>query len=43
MGIIICQSCDKTIAHYEEEKVTTLYAKCNSCSCSSNNQTQHKS
>jgi hypothetical protein len=33
MGIIVCQSCEKTIEHFEEEKVTTLYAKCNTCTC----------
>ncbi|WP_017727135.1 GapA-binding peptide SR1P [Halalkalibacterium ligniniphilum] len=32
MGIIVCQSCNQTIEHFEEEKVTTLYAKCPSCS-----------
>ncbi|NEU29520.1 GapA-binding peptide SR1P [bacterium LRH843] len=31
MGTIICQSCNKTIAVFEGEKVTTLYAKGNSC------------
>jgi phosphoribosylformylglycinamidine (FGAM) synthase-like enzyme len=35
MGIIVCQSCERTIEHFEEEKVTTLYAKCNSCTCNS--------
>jgi hypothetical protein len=33
MGIIVCQTCERTIEHFEEEKVTTLYAKCNTCSC----------
>ncbi|MGC4375489.1 GapA-binding peptide SR1P [Fictibacillus sp. Mic-4] len=27
MGVIICQVCDCTIEHFEDEKVTTLYAK----------------
>ncbi len=35
MGIIVCQSCGKTIEHFEEEKVTTLYAHSSSCSCTS--------
>ncbi|WP_456275648.1 GapA-binding peptide SR1P [Bacillus sp. AK128] len=35
MGIIICQSCERTIDHVEEEKVSTLYATCNSCTCNS--------
>ncbi|WP_246944099.1 GapA-binding peptide SR1P [Bacillus pinisoli] len=33
MGVIICQTCEKTIEHFEEEKVTTLYAKCHTCTC----------
>ena len=28
MGIIVCQSCNETIEHFEGRKVTTLYAKC---------------
>jgi hypothetical protein len=31
MGTIICQDCDHTIEHFDDEKVTTLYAKCNDC------------
>ncbi|WP_083249038.1 GapA-binding peptide SR1P [Bacillus solimangrovi] len=31
MGIIVCQSCNSTIDHYEDEKVTTLYSKCDGC------------
>ncbi len=31
LGIIVCQKCERTIDHFEEEKVTTLYANCNSC------------
>ncbi|WP_332693817.1 GapA-binding peptide SR1P [Halalkalibacter lacteus] len=39
MGIIICQSCNKTIGIFEGEKVTTLYAKGNSCEhCKSTDQ-----
>jgi hypothetical protein len=33
MGTIVCQTCDATIAHFEDEKVTTLYGKC--CKCNS--------
>jgi hypothetical protein len=40
MGIIVCQSCERTIAHYEDEKVTTLYAQSKSCTCSSEKQDQ---
>ncbi len=28
MGTIVCQQCESTIDHFEDEKVTTLYAKC---------------
>jgi len=28
MGTIVCQQCDSTIEHFEDEKVTTLYATC---------------
>ncbi|NSL50722.1 GapA-binding peptide SR1P [Calidifontibacillus erzurumensis] len=31
MGTIVCQNCESTIEHFEDEKVTTLYAK--SCGC----------
>ncbi|MDT8859182.1 GapA-binding peptide SR1P [Alkalihalobacillus sp. MEB130] len=31
MGIIICQTCNKTIDVFEGEKVTKLYAKGNGC------------
>ncbi|AEH48742.1 GapA-binding peptide SR1P [Parageobacillus thermoglucosidasius] len=34
MGTIVCQTCDATIAHFEDEKVTTLYGKCSKCDCS---------
>jgi hypothetical protein len=33
MGTIVCQTCNATIAHFEDEKVTTLYGKC--CECDS--------
>ncbi|WP_050184023.1 GapA-binding peptide SR1P [Domibacillus robiginosus] len=28
MGTIVCQTCLETIEHFEEEKVTLLYADC---------------
>ncbi|AKN54944.1 hypothetical protein AB434_2539 [Heyndrickxia coagulans] len=31
MGIIVCQSCDATIDHVEEEKVSVLYSTCDQC------------
>ncbi|WP_100373353.1 GapA-binding peptide SR1P [Bacillus sp. FJAT-45037] len=31
MGTIICQTCNKTIEHFEGEKVTKLYAKGQNC------------
>ncbi|WP_102347084.1 GapA-binding peptide SR1P [Bacillus sp. Marseille-P3661] len=31
MGIIVCQQCESTIEHFEDHKVTTLYAKCSDC------------
>lgn len=30
MGEIVCQTCEKTIAHFEDEKVTKLYGVCTS-------------
>jgi hypothetical protein len=33
MGTIVCQTCGATIAHFEDEKVTTLYGKCCGCDC----------
>ncbi|CAG9611029.1 hypothetical protein BACCIP111899_00201 [Bacillus rhizoplanae] len=34
MGTIVCQICESTIAHFEDEKVTVLYGKCSSkCDC----------
>lgn len=31
MGTIVCQACDSTIDHFEDEKVTVLYGKCQCC------------
>ncbi|MBE6183653.1 GapA-binding peptide SR1P [Heyndrickxia ginsengihumi] len=31
MGIIVCQSCEATIEHVEDEKVTVLYSTCEHC------------
>lgn len=31
MGTIVCQNCNSTIDHFEDEKVTVLYSKCDSC------------
>ncbi|MFC3885821.1 GapA-binding peptide SR1P [Bacillus songklensis] len=31
MGTIICQICNNTIDHFENEKVATLYGQCNCC------------
>ncbi|MFB4164707.1 GapA-binding peptide SR1P [Alteribacillus sp. JSM 102045] len=32
MGIIVCQSCDRTIEHFDGEKVATLYStSCKKC------------
>lgn len=32
MGTIVCQTCNSTIDHFEDEKVTVLYSKkCNCC------------
>lgn len=39
MGTIVCQSCDSTIDHFEDEKVTVLYSK---CSCCEDSQTEEK-
>nr|WP_307342065.1 GapA-binding peptide SR1P [Metabacillus malikii] len=33
MGTIICQQCNSTIGHFENEKVTTFYGKCNHPNC----------
>jgi hypothetical protein len=31
MGIIVCQTCEKTIDHFDDEKVSTLYGVCSRC------------
>ncbi len=31
MGTIVCQICNATIDHFDDEKVTTLYSSC--CNC----------
>ncbi|WP_066367758.1 GapA-binding peptide SR1P [Neobacillus fumarioli] len=31
MGTLVCQNCNSTIDHFEDEKVTVLYAKCDDC------------
>ncbi|PLS16525.1 GapA-binding peptide SR1P [Bacillus sp. M6-12] len=31
MGTIVCQSCNSTIEHYENEKVHVIYSKCDGC------------
>lgn len=31
LGTIVCQDCQDIINFYEEEKVTTLYSTCPSC------------
>ncbi|HAM82108.1 GapA-binding peptide SR1P [Ornithinibacillus bavariensis] len=31
MGTIICQTCQQTIEHYENEKVVVLYGTCPDC------------
>ncbi|MFD2443363.1 GapA-binding peptide SR1P [Bacillus sp. CGMCC 1.16607] len=28
MGTIVCQACNSTIEHFENEKVSILYSKC---------------
>ncbi len=32
MGTLVCQTCNSTIDHFEDEKVTVLYSK-GSCCC----------
>ncbi|QFK70844.1 GapA-binding peptide SR1P [Pradoshia sp. D12] len=31
MGTIVCTGCNNTIDHFEDEKVTVLYATCTDC------------
>lgn len=33
MGTLICHTCQSTIAHFEDEKVTFLYSKCECKAC----------
>lgn len=33
MGTIVCQACNSTIDHFEDEKVTVLYSKCHCHNC----------
>ncbi|WP_110112410.1 GapA-binding peptide SR1P [Bacillus sp. CGMCC 1.16541] len=33
MGTIICQACNSTIGHFEDEKVSRLYGKCDCEDC----------
>lgn len=28
MGTLVCQTCNTTVGHFEDEKVTTLYVTC---------------
>ncbi|WP_081755879.1 GapA-binding peptide SR1P [Paucisalibacillus sp. EB02] len=36
MGTIICQQCQETIEHFENNKVTVLYGTCPTCKSNSN-------
>lgn len=38
MGTIICQTCKGIIEAFEDEKVTVLYSKCDTCDCHSNSE-----
>ncbi len=40
MGTIVCQVCESTVGHFEDEKVSTLYGKCPGCG--SNKQEEKK-
>lgn len=31
MGIIVCQTCENMISHFETEKVSVLYGVCGGC------------
>lgn len=42
MGTIVCQTCNTIIDHFENEKVTVLYAKCNCKKCEAKKQTKVK-
>jgi SR1 protein len=41
MGTIVCQTCNSTIEHFEDEKVTVLYSK-GSCGCDSHDTQQER-
>jgi hypothetical protein len=38
MGTLVCQICNSTIDHFEDEKVTVLYSKGNCCEDHPNNE-----
>ncbi|MDT2047497.1 GapA-binding peptide SR1P [Priestia aryabhattai] len=38
MGTIVCQTCNCTIEHFEDEKVTRLYSKCKDGECQANHE-----
>lgn len=38
MGTLVCQTCNSTIDHFDDEKVTVLYAKCNCCNHEQHNE-----
>ncbi|WP_121610690.1 GapA-binding peptide SR1P [Mesobacillus foraminis] len=40
MGTVICSDCNRTVDHFEDEKITVLYSRCNSC-LERNNNTSH--
>jgi SR1 protein len=40
MGTIVCQTCNSTIEHFEDEKVTVLYS--NNCNCHQKDYKQEK-
>ncbi|MDQ0162111.1 GapA-binding peptide SR1P [Bacillus alveayuensis] len=42
MGTIVCQHCNHTIGFFEDEKVTTLYGKCDQCDCKHEKKFQKK-
>ncbi|WP_081791921.1 GapA-binding peptide SR1P [Caldalkalibacillus mannanilyticus] len=31
MGILVCQTCERAIDHFEDEKVSRLYTVCPNC------------
>ncbi|WP_143286904.1 GapA-binding peptide SR1P [Caenibacillus caldisaponilyticus] len=42
MGIIVCQHCDRIIAHVDDIKVRTLFATCQTCQQNENEKRKHK-